>query len=319
MRDLRRIHAALFFPEILALVFALAVIASLLWGGPILSFLALSVAGATLSYLVRRRFVTATAILAILLSAAWLGGVAGLAQERDWKGALGALLMLIPVVLCWRAVPSAIRLRRAFGKRSGHSSKWKWRIPRDARALKLIRPTAFCVLYFISGSVAFLFGLLIGRGFGAGIAFRPFSRRANVQYRRVLQILSYRAQEIRAIDNRPAVLFLHSFMDDDLTLGRQYGMFRSIFQVSLTLEELAVERIWTLGPVIAIGKPKEAMSPLGATREYIEGGLWQPHVSEFARAKRRGGVCSWGDGRPVVGVSSCLGKAPAAYYRCSTR
>ena len=34
----------------------------------------------------------------------------------------------------------------------------------------------------------------------------------------------------------------------------------------------------TLGPVVAIGKPGEALSPLGAAREYVHGPGWQDRV-----------------------------------------
>src|SRR5207244_3604123 len=52
-----------------------------------------------------------------------------------------------------------------------------------------------------------------------------------------------------------------------------------LLQINLTLEELIVDRIWRLGPVIAIGKPKEELSPIGAAREYIDGPQWQSRVT----------------------------------------
>jgi hypothetical protein len=204
--------------------------------------------------------------------------------------AFGTLMMLIPVWLCWRAVPAVIRLRRGFGKSFRREAISRWRIPRSARVLKLIPPAAALLCLVAVGIVVMLLGALIARGVGAGIALRPFARRINAQYRRLLQILTLGAQEIRARDQRPGILLLHSFMDDDLPVERPFRLFSSLLQVKLSLEELIVERIWRLGPVFAIGKPKELLSPLGAPREYLEGSLWQPEVD--ARLQQSAAVVS---------------------------
>ena len=118
----------------------------------------------------------------------------------------------------------------------------------------------------------------------AGLPFAVFhwlTRRANAEARRIREILSYRAQEIRAVDRRPVVLFLHSFQDDDLTLARVFSVHVRLLKATLTLEELVISHLWRLGPVVAIGKPKELLSPLGAAREYIAGDAWRPEVNRL--------------------------------------
>jgi hypothetical protein len=127
--------------------------------------------------------------------------------------------------------------------------------------------------------VAMCFGAVIARGLGSGFAQRPFAKQANRQYRKILQVLSYRAQEVRAQDRRPPVLFLRSFIDEDLTLQRRLGFFIRFLQVSRTLEEVLVDRMWSVGPVIAIGRPAPELSPLGAAREYVYGPDWQSRVT----------------------------------------
>jgi hypothetical protein len=122
-----------------------------------------------------------------------------------------------------------------------------------------------------------VFGAVIARGLGAGFALRPFAKQANQQYRKILQVLSYRAQEVRAQDRRPPVLFFRSFMDEELTLQRRLGIFIRLLQISRTLEEVMVDRMWSVGPVIAIGRPAPELSPLGAAREYVPD--WQPRVT----------------------------------------
>ena len=56
----------------------------------------------------------------------------------------------------------------------------------------------------------------------------------------------------------------------------------------LTLEELVVRHESTLGPVVAIGKPNEKLSPLGAARElHLLGHGWRERVSRIFTE------CSW--------------------------
>jgi len=144
--------------------------------------------------------------------------------------------------------------------------------------LQSIVPAAVCTVYLGLGTIAMAVGFLVGRGFGAGFALRPFSKRANRQYRKILQVLSYRAQEVRAQDTRPPVLLLRSFVDEDMALQRRLGMFIQVLSISRTLEEVVVDRIWSVGPVIAVGRPVAELSPLGAAREYIVGPDWQSRV-----------------------------------------
>jgi hypothetical protein len=60
-----------------------------------------------------------------------------------------------------------------------------------------------------------------------------------------------------------------------------------LLREQLTFEEFVVDRLWTLGPVIAIGKPEEKLSPVGAAREYVHGPNWQERVQAVL------GECSW--------------------------
>ena len=108
---------------------------------------------------------------------------------------------------------------------------------------------------------------------------------------RARQTLALRVAEVRARDRRPPVLLVRSFMDDMLELEARSEYFGRLFRKRLTLEEFIAGRVMRLGPVVAIGKPNEGLSPLGAAREYVFGPGWQERVSSLLDE------CSW-----VIGI-----------------
>ena len=106
-----------------------------------------------------------------------------------------------------------------------------------------------------------------------GIVYAPIAAAAARLWNRGRRQSALRLREIRRLDARPPVILLRSFDDDDLPLEKRYHFFWFLFTAreTLTLESFVVDHIWRLGPVIAIGKPGEQLSPLGAAREYIPG------------------------------------------------
>jgi hypothetical protein len=279
VEDARRLHASAFIPKLLGLVFTLGILASYLWGGPLWWFLAIAAGCLVLGRMVQHGSPVGALVLALALTAFGLIALVGAVRE-GWTNLVVIPVALVPAAICWRAVPGAFRLRTRFRHSrplaTGHRD---WRIPRDRRVMQAIEPAVACAFCFCAGMVAMFFGAVIARGLGAGFAQRPFTKQANKQYRKVLQVLSYRAQEVRAQDRRAPVLFFRSFMDDDLTLQRRLGIFIRFLQVSRTLEEVVVDRMWSVGPVIAIGRPAPELSPLGAAREYVHGPGWQSRVT----------------------------------------
>jgi len=281
VEDARRLQISAFIPKLLGLVFTLGILASYFWGGPLWWFLAIAAACLVLGRMVEHGSPIGALVLALASTVFGLTGLIGAVKEAWTWTNLGVIpVALVPAVICWRAVPGAFRLRTRFKHNrplaAGHRA---WRVPWDRRILQTIAPAAGCAICFCLGMVAMLFGAVIARGLGGGFALRPFSRLANQQYRKILQVLSYRAQEVRAQDRRPPVLFFRSFMDEDLTLQRRLGLFIGILQIARTLEEVVVDRMWSVGPVIAIGRPAAELSPLGAAREYVHGPGWQSRVT----------------------------------------
>jgi hypothetical protein len=85
------------------------------------------------------------------------------------------------------------------------------------------------------------------------------------------------ALSVLAADNRPPVLLLRSFADDDIRdltsrTGR-VGLHRT--------EENLCRALRRLGPVVAIGRPGERLPEVGAARLYVSDRTWQDAVRYF--------------------------------------
>jgi hypothetical protein len=92
------------------------------------------------------------------------------------------------------------------------------------------------------------------------------------------------ADEIRANDQRPPVLYLRPFKDDNVTFPFWLSRWREGWKhpwVRPTYEEHLRDALSEIGPVIAIGNPSEAYPFLGAARLYIEGEEWQTTVLQL--------------------------------------
>jgi len=97
--------------------------------------------------------------------------------------------------------------------------------------------------------------------------------------------------EVRTKDTRPPFLFLRSFYDDQVSLTQDEAgnMFQRVLargSFFANVDELLTERYWHIGPVIAIGKPGEALPPLGAARAYLSGESWQTVVADLMKEAR---------------------------------
>jgi hypothetical protein len=86
------------------------------------------------------------------------------------------------------------------------------------------------------------------------------------------------ARAVMRSDRRAPILILRSFVDDDLQ-GRED---RSWFRSADTFEEVLADRLWTFGPVVAIGQPGEPIPRAGAARDYVTHDAWQQRVHALA-------------------------------------
>lgn len=79
------------------------------------------------------------------------------------------------------------------------------------------------------------------------------------------------------------VVYLRSFAQDT-TLARRPMAFGRLFAIRTEEEQLAAA-LGEVGPVVAIGRPGEALPRLGARRVYLADDAWQPQVLDwFGRA-----------------------------------
>ena len=88
------------------------------------------------------------------------------------------------------------------------------------------------------------------------------------------------------LENRPPVLLLRSFGDDNSGITPSHIISR-LFWRKKRLEECLGAELDSAGPYIAIGKPGEALPPLGAQRVYLTDDTWQAVVRSYIEKSHR--------------------------------
>jgi hypothetical protein len=102
-------------------------------------------------------------------------------------------------------------------------------------------------------------------------------------------------------DSRPPVLFLRSFEAEHVPLqGARVRWFLRAFDPGSeygTLEEMIVQNLTYVGPIVAIADPSREETPVGAARWRLDHGEWQRFVEEQIK----------GAGLIVVGLARSAG------------
>ena len=114
------------------------------------------------------------------------------------------------------------------------------------------------------------------------LMFRAAGGRSLQASRRYLRVSLEQAQ---ATDPRPPVLFLRSFRDDAVALpppkaGIAFRLY-NFAERNKSLDELLLEEGTSLGPVVALGNPTDAVPPYGAARAYFQHSDWQTMVTRL--------------------------------------
>lgn len=98
----------------------------------------------------------------------------------------------------------------------------------------------------------------------------------------------YQAQPKR--DNREPILYLRPFHTDRSPLKWRTRLLTSHFAIvpgePRTIDEIVLHECCLDGPIVAIGRPEEAVPPLGAARIYVEGDNWKDVVLGLARSAK---------------------------------
>jgi len=120
--------------------------------------------------------------------------------------------------------------------------------------------------------------------------FVLFSGMGGWCFMRGKRLCAITAHDLLAQDSRPPVIYLRSFNDDKVTkegtVSDIWDIFTTFLWDSQTEEELLVEVLTEIGPVIAIGIPGEELPELGAARLYVGDAEWRQVVhSHLERAK----------------------------------
>lgn len=158
----------------------------------------------------------------------------------------------------------------------------------------LFNGTMFSVMAFYSiydrsrvGSPDGLFpmvGLIIAF-FGITLAAAFLLTQGAMALKRSARWLSrYSFEQTVANDQRPPILFLRSFTDDQVTLPTPplYVTYWLAEPKPRRLDHALVERFGNLAPIVAIGKPGEKDLPFGASRLYVKDSDWQAVVKDLA-------------------------------------
>jgi hypothetical protein len=97
------------------------------------------------------------------------------------------------------------------------------------------------------------------------------------------RLLQPTADQLLQRDQRPPVLFLRSFEDEQASekTSSQFGNVPLWFPGKVRHEIALALRFGLLGPVIAVGRPRDRMPQLGASRLYVPDGEWQDKVGKL--------------------------------------
>lgn len=128
----------------------------------------------------------------------------------------------------------------------------------------------------------FIVSIVVLIPYSGFVTFRAVGGRSLRASRRYLRVSLEQAQ---ATDPRRPVLFLRSFRDDAVALpAPRSGIAFQLFNYAernKSLDELLLEEGTSLGPVVALGNPTDAIPPYGAARAYLQNSDWQKMIAEL--------------------------------------
>lgn len=211
------------------------------------------------------------------------------------SGSLGLIAMFLIVgigLTAARLIPITVsKLKRESWYLPG---RWGWSEPLVAVMSSLIITAGvFCIgtaaIGFATGDHVLLrtvsiLALFVGLGV---IGFSAFPARF------VRRLAMTKIKITLRQDNRPPILFLRSFQDDDIYVHvDSYSRGSQVEKLALLEETTFEDHIaWVasrFGPVTAIGQPGTVLQPLGAARDYFADDEWQTAV--LKRINRSSGI-----------------------------
>ena len=288
--DVRALRAVAFVPRVVAITLVVLVPVALSANADRTEtwWMLASALGLWICAVLLERGVTivAMAMTAVAAGGVGVGTLEVLRHARDpqlWADVGGLAVLCVLAWLATRAARACRRLARLGRRPHARASTLRKlaHLPRDARLVSSLGPFAGAFTIWAVGACAALLVAIavpVGHGLFGGVALLPFALWAGRMFDSGRRRLALRLDEVRALDSRRPLLLLRSFADDNLPLERRFSMFGTLLQRPFTLEELMVDRLWSVGPVMAIGSPGETLRPAGAAREYVPDSAWQEHL-----------------------------------------
>ena len=295
----RRLRAAAALPKVLAFILAvLAGFLGLLQLGSLPLWVSLGGSAALLALLgrgIEHGVVWAVWLLALLVSALTALAIAAaiLTAQDEIEESVGEFMVVLAglgltLAGCWILVRLGLmavwRQERlptwiVTESRRGWSPQprgQRWRVAFGTF-------TAAAMIYVLGAVVAAAVAAGTGMALAGALSYLPLARLAGRVWTKARRKVALRVRELRQHDTRPPILLLRSFDDDNLPLETRFRVlwFFSAAKEAFTLEEYIVNCLWRQGPVIAIGNPRETLSPLGAAREYVPDDRWRAAIHEY--------------------------------------
>ena len=122
-----------------------------------------------------------------------------------------------------------------------------------------------------------------------------FTYLSNVVLDKARSKVRFSVAELIRTDQRSPILFLRAFRDDQVLLSApNYSMLGKLFAMGmkpLTLDHIILEEGTVIGPVIALGNPRDKVPPYGVARGYYDGASWQRAVADLAESAAHIVIC----------------------------
>ena len=159
--------------------------------------------------------------------------------------------------------------------------------PSDGRRRERFAPSPIGWLFIliVAGAVTTI-RLVVFEGRGKGllpVALLVVARALLGVFRLVTGLVrraaARRAPPLETLTSTPFALYLRSFEDDGaFSVPRPGSLWERAGEARLSIEELVVRALDELTTTVAVGRPGEALPPLGVPRYYVGGADWKTEV-----------------------------------------
>jgi len=259
----------------------------------------------------RRRAATSMALLQLAIMTPWWGlmVVDDVARRGTLTHALPAVFAsfgLAGIVCCAAALRLESMIRRANPNYAEFYTPFQAKYFQNRKDPKAVVALIGAFVLFVIGMALALFTIWVKQatamidpsivpnswemfllrivGFGLALVGAPYL------WSRARRIATVSARELRKRDQRPSILYLRSFGDDQIrfitklerVLGLLFPLVRFLIR-DLTFEESLVAGASFYGPVVALSEPGRKRRPIGAAREDTLEGTWTENIDQLVR------------------------------------